>query len=118
MAAIKVYLYAKCGTCRKAVKWLNDLDIAFEELPVRETPPSLEELHLALKTNGNIRKLINTSSKDYREIGLKDKLDSMGPDAVFALLQENGNLVKRPFVVAGDKAWAGFKEDTWLERLS
>jgi arsenate reductase-like glutaredoxin family protein len=78
----------------------------------------MEELQLALRTEGNIRKLINTSSKDYREAGLKDRLDSMAPGAVFALLQENGNLVKRPFVVAGNRAWAGFKEEAWLERLS
>jgi arsenate reductase len=118
MAGLKVYCYAKCGTCRKALKWLEGHSIPYKELPIRETPPSLDELRLALKTEGNIRKLINTSSKDYREIGLKDKLDGMQPDAVFDLLRQNGNLVKRPFVIAGNKAWTGFKETVWQERLS
>ena len=118
MSGLKVYCYVKCGTCRKALKWLDEQGIPYEELPVRETPPSLAELKKALKTGGNIRKLINTSSKDYREIGLKDKLDDMSADEVFALLRENGNLVKRPFVVSGSAAWAGFNPEIWQERLS
>ncbi|MEX0330639.1 MAG: Spx/MgsR family RNA polymerase-binding regulatory protein [Puniceicoccaceae bacterium] len=118
MAGLKVYCYAKCGTCRKALKWLDARSIDYQELPIRETPPSSAELKLALKTVGSIRKLINTSSKDYRDAGLKDKLDSMSPDGVFALLRENGNLVKRPFVVQGKTAWAGFREADWEDRLS
>ena len=118
MAAAKVYLYKKCGTCRNAVKWLGEQGIAYKELAIRETPPSPTELALALKTEGNIRKILNTSSQDYRDLGLKDKLDSLTEDQVFELLQENGNLVKRPFVVASGKAWAGFKPDAWKLRFS
>ncbi len=118
MAEIKVYCYVKCGTCRKALKWLHEEEIPYKELPIRETPPSLAELKKGLKTEGNIRKIINTSSKDYRDLGLKDKLADMKPEDVFALLQKNGNLVKRPFVVANGIAWAGFKPEVWKERLS
>ena len=118
MAEIKVYCYVKCGTCRKALKWLQENGIAYRELPVRETPPSVTELEKALKTEGSIRKIINTSSKDYRELGLKDRLENMTADQVFDLLRKNGNLVKRPFVVAGATAWAGFKPEVWAERLS
>jgi arsenate reductase len=118
MSGLKVYCYVRCGTCRKALKWLDERGITYQELPVRETPPSVAELQMALKSDSNIRKLINTSSKDYREIGLKDKLDDLSADEVFGLLQENGNLVKRPFVVSGNSAWAGFNEDVWEQRLS
>ena len=118
MGNVKVYCYAKCGTCRKALKWLDGQGVPYTVYPVRETPPSVEELALGLKTIGNIRKLINTSSKDYRDLGLKDKLGSLADSDVFALLRENGNLVKRPFVVAEDSAWAGFNEEDWTQRLS
>jgi len=118
MAAIKVYCYTKCGTCRKALQWLAGQKIPYEERAIRETPPPPAELKLALKTEGNLRKLLNTSSQDYRDLGLKDKLDSMTESEVFALLQENGNLVKRPFVVAKGIAWAGFSPDIWQQRLS
>ncbi len=118
MSVIKVYCYSKCGTCRKAIKWLAERDISFEEKAIRETPPSPSELKLALQTEGSLRKLLNTSSQDYRELGLKDKLDGLTQKEVFSLLQQNGNLVKRPFVVANGKAWAGFDPDKWAALLS
>jgi len=118
MAEIKVYCYAKCGTCRNALKWLDQRKIPYRQLPVRDTPPSMAELKKALKTEGKIRRIINTSSKDYRELGLKDRLETMPAAEVFGLLRENGNLVKRPFVVTGESAWAGFNPEIWAERLS
>lgn len=33
------------------------------------------------------------------------------------LLSENGNLVRRPFLLAGGKGGAGFKEDEWQALL-
>jgi arsenate reductase len=117
MAELKVYCYTRCGTCKKALKWLDERKIGYAELAIRETPPTRAELKLALKTTGNLRRLLNTSSKDYRDLGLKDKLASMSEADVFALLRENGNLVKRPFVVRSGEAWTGFKVDEWDQRL-
>lgn len=118
MAELKVYCYTKCGTCKKALKWLNEQGIGYRELAIRETPPTKAEMKLALRTVGSLRRLLNTSSKDYRDLGLKDKLDSMSQDELFGLLRENGNLVKRPFVVGDGSAWTGFKVDEWQERLA
>jgi arsenate reductase len=117
MAQLKVYIYAKCSTCRNALKWLDENGLSYETAPIRETPPSPAELERALKGTGNIRKLLNTSSQDYRDLGLKDRLDALSTTEIFALLQDNGNLVKRPFVVTGNSAFAGFKADEWADRL-
>ena len=117
MADLKVYTYRKCSTCRKALDWLDEQAINYRELPVRESPPTRKDLKLALQTTGNIRKILNTSSQDYRDLGLKDKLGTLSESEVFGLLQENGNLVKRPFVVADGQAFAGFKADEWSARL-
>ena len=99
------------------MSWLQQQGIAYREVPIRDTPPTVAELKKALKNEGNIRRIINTSSKDYRDLGLKQKLDKMQPEEVFSLLRENGNLVKRPFVVAAATAWAGFRPETWANRL-
>ncbi|MEM6820644.1 MAG: arsenate reductase family protein [Verrucomicrobiota bacterium] len=115
---LKIYTYAKCSTCRNALKWLDGKSISYKNLPIRETPPSVAELKKALKAyDGNIRRLLNTSSQDYRSLGIKDKLDDMKPEEVFGLMQENGNLVKRPFVVDGNTFLTGFKEEEWKQAL-
>ena len=100
------------------MKWLEENGIPYREAAIRETPPSSAELRRALRTEGSLRKILNTSSQDYRDLGLKDRLDTLPEEEVFALLQANGNLVKRPFVVAGDKAWAGFKPEAWAAHLA
>ena len=36
--------YAKCSTCVKAKKWLEANSIAYEDRPIVEHPPTVEEL--------------------------------------------------------------------------
>lgn len=111
---LKVYVYHRCSTCRDALKWLDQQGIAYQDIPIRETPPSAAELKKALKfLNGDLRKLFNSSGMDYRALGLKDKLPRLSEDQALTLLSQNGNLVKRPFVLGKDFALAGFKPDAW-----
>ena len=47
--------------------------------------------------------------------GLGKKLPDMELEEQIQLLLENGNLVKRPFVLTSDSGIVGFKEDAWKE---
>lgn len=115
---LKIYTYAKCSTCRNALKWLDNKGIEYRNLAIRETPPSVPELKKMLKAyDSNIRRLLNTSSQDYRKLGIKDQLDDMPVADVFELMQQNGNLVKRPFVISPDIKITGFKPDDWEQKL-
>lgn len=115
---MKIHIYAKCDTCRKAVKWLRANGLAFEEIPIRETPPSSDELRRMLACyEGDLRKLFNTSGQDYRALGIKDTLPSLSTDEAIALLAANGNLIKRPFLLDGDRGLVGFKEEEWVKAL-
>lgn len=97
---LKVFAYSGCSTCKNALKWLKSHAIPFEEMAIRETPPSVAELKAMLAAhNGDLRRLFNVSGQDYRALGLKDKLPGMAIDAALKLLSENGNLVKRPFAI-------------------
>jgi arsenate reductase len=116
---MKVHTLKTCDTCRKAVKWLRENGIAFEEIPIREQPPTLPELRLALKSAGaDIRKLFNTSGQDYRALNLKNSLPTMPESEALALLASNGNLIKRPFLVSGSLAMAGFDPTKWSDALA
>ena len=39
-----VLVYHKCSTCQKALKWLDEHKIFFEERPIIEENPTYEEL--------------------------------------------------------------------------
>jgi len=115
---LTVYAYEKCSTCRDALKWLTDHGVSHQVKAIRETPPSKAELGKAFTLlGGDIRKLFNTSGMDYRALGMKEKLPTLSTEEAIRLLSENGNLVKRPLVVGGGTALAGFKPEVWKSAL-
>ena len=115
--SLRVYAYEKCDSCRKALRFLREKGVVAEVLPIREQPPTVEELRRALNEVGQLRRLFNTSGQDYRALGLGQKLPSMTEDDALALLSTNGNLVKRPFVLSQDWATTGFDEEEWARRF-
>jgi len=111
---LHVYTYAKCSTCRKAVKFLQTRKIAFREIPIRETPPSPAEIRAMLNAHdGQLRKLFNTSGLDYKAMSLSKKLPDMKESDALKLLAGNGNLIRRPFVIGGGIHLVGFDETAW-----
>ncbi len=110
---MKFYCYKGCATCKKAAKWLQEHGIETPMLPIREQPPSIEELRTALKAKGSIKPLFNTSGRDYRTMHMKEKLPHMSDSEALELLSQNGNLIKRPFLIDGDKVLIGFKPAEW-----
>jgi arsenate reductase len=110
-----VYAYSGCGTCRKALSWLKSRGIEPDVVPIRETPPSRQELEAALSQVGGLKSLFNASGGDYKELGLKDKLSSLTQAQALDLLASRGNLVKRPFVRVGKRYLVGFQEPAWEE---
>ena len=116
---MKVYAYKGCDSCRKAIKWLEAQGHAAEVLAIRETPPSVEELKTMLRHyNGDIKKLFNTSGRDYREMNIKEKLAASSEDELLQLLSGNGNLIKRPFLIGESIGLVGFKEALWQETIN
>jgi arsenate reductase len=115
---MKIYTYKNCDSCRKALKWLRGRGVEFEEKAIRGTPPNEAELKKMLGYyDGEVRRLFNTSGKDYREGKYKERLATMSEGEVFAELGANGNLVKRPFLLGDGFGLVGFKEAEWADRL-
>lgn len=110
--------YAKCTTCQKAKKWLDENGAVYTDRPIKEQKPTAEELRLWHKTSGlPLRKFFNTSGLLYKQMALKDKLPAMTEDEMFALLATDGMLVKRPLLVGDDFVLVGFKESEWEQAL-
>lgn len=118
MSAPVVYTYSGCATCRRAVKWLRAEGIEFREKAIRETPPSRAELqHMLTAVGGDLRRLFNTSGKDYREQKLSALLPAMSVADALGRLHGNGNLVKRPFLIDDGLGLVGFDEAEWRQAL-
>lgn len=66
-------------------------------------------------SGGDLKRLFNTSGQDYRALGMKDRLPTLTSEEAIALLADNGNLIKRPFLLdpKSGRGVTGFKEAEW-----
>jgi arsenate reductase (glutaredoxin) len=113
---ITLLYYSKCGTCRKAEKWLKDKGVKFEYRQIKEANPTAEELSQWIGDTGlPVAKFFNTSGLLYKEQNMKDKVKVLSQSALIDILASDGMMVKRPIALVGNKVLVGFKEEEWNE---
>ena len=111
---VRIFLYDRCDTCRKAVKFLKERGIVPQVVPFREQPPTVPELQRMLAITGSLRRLFNTSGGDYKSMNLAARLPDLTEAEALDLLSRHGNLVKRPFLLTGDgRGTVAFKPEEW-----
>ena len=119
MADVLFVEYPKCSTCKKAKAWLDAHGVAYTDRHIVEENPTAAELTAWHATSGlPLRRFFNTSGMLYRERNVKALLDAgMSDEDAYALLAENGMMVKRPLVVGDGFVLVGFKEAEWEQAL-
>ena len=111
--------YPKCSTCRKAQAWLDSHGLDYTLRDIKEDRPTREELALWHSRSGlPLRKFFNTSGLKYRELNLKEKMETATREELLSVLASDGKLVKRPLLVAADFVLVGFDETAWRQRLA
>lgn len=113
--------YPKCSTCKKARKWLEGNGVVFEARDIVAQNPAADELRAWRERSGlPLRRFFNTSGMLYRQLDVKQKLDTGMTDAeAYSLLASDGMLVKRPLlIVDGVPATPGFREADWAAALA
>lgn len=118
---LKVYEYAKCSTCVKALKFLDAKKVKYQKLAIVDQPPTIKELKEMLaavkERGGSLKNLFNTSGLLYKEMKISEKLPNMTEAEALKMLSEHGKMVKRPFVIGADTHLLGFKEDEWKKEF-
>lgn len=110
--------YPKCSTCKKAKKFLDENNLSYIDRHIIFNNPKKEELKEWIAKSGrDIKTFFNTSGNLYKELNLKDKLNTMSEEEKLELLASNGMLVKRPLLIKDDIILSGFKEEFWNELL-
>lgn len=107
-----------CSTCKRTRQWLDSHGISYELRDIRQDNPTRKELALWQKKNGlPLKKFFNTSGQQYRALGLRDRLASMGEEEQLEILASDGMLVRRPVLVWENGVLLGFREAEWQEAL-
>lgn len=110
--------YPKCSTCQKAKAWLNEHGVACETRHiVEETPTAAELAEWHARSGLPLKRFFNTSGLVYKNEHIKDRLPGMSEEEQYALLAQNGMLIKRPLLLLGDRVLVGFRPAEWEAAL-
>ena len=116
MKKIILYSYFKCSTCRKAAKWLDKEDCEYQFIDIVKEPPLSEYLKLALEQYSvDKKKIFNTRGKSFKSINFDT--NSLSREEIIQLLLSDGKLLKRPFLIFGEKIILGFIETEYSNYL-
>ena len=116
--AITVYQYPKCSTCRNALRWMGQHDVAHEAVDLVAHPPSAATLRDLWRRSGlPIARFFNTSGESYRAGNFKARLPALSEAEALAALAADGKLIKRPIVDTGKKVLVGFDAEAYAETL-
>ena len=118
---LRLFSYPKCGTCRKALQWLDQQGFSvgngnLELIDITLDPPGMDDLRLAFNSLGR-KRLFNTSGQSYRALGAA-AVTALSDDEALAALAADGKLIKRPFAITqAGTALVGFKPEEWQAAL-
>jgi len=98
---LTVYGIPTCGSCKKALQWLKNQDIAYEFINFKDHAPSQAEIRDWVTSLGT-KALRNTSGQSYRALG--DEKQQWTEEQWIEAFTQDAMLIKRPLIVKDGKA--------------
>lgn len=108
-----VYGIKNCDTVKKARRWLEQNEIAYEFHDVRQDGLSTELVERWLQSV-SLDTLINRRGTTWRQLDTADKQD-LDQTAAIALLIRQPTLIRRPVVETNGQCTVGFSESLFQE---
>jgi arsenate reductase (glutaredoxin) len=113
MVSIQVYGIPTCGTCKKALQWLEAQQISYEFINTKEQPPNSAQITSWVASLGE-KPMRNTSGQSYR--ALTETKDTWSDAEWITAFSADAMLLKRPIFVKDDQAIAvGFRNATEIQ---
>ncbi|MGX7393867.1 transcriptional regulator SpxA [Carnobacterium mobile] len=107
---VTLYTSPSCTSCRKARAWLEENNITYKERNIFSEPLSVSEIKSILRmTEDGTEEIISTRSKVFQDLDID--LDNLPLLDLFALIQENPGLLRRPIMVDDKRLQVGYNED-------
>ena len=107
---VTLYTSPSCTSCRKARAWLEENNITYKERNIFSEPLDIPEIKSILRmTEDGTEEIISTRSKAFQELNVD--LEELPLQDLFALIQENPGLLRRPIMVDEKRLQVGYNED-------
>ncbi|MER3427383.1 MAG: hypothetical protein C4334_04660 [Pyrinomonas sp.] len=105
--SVEFYWLPHCTTCQRAAQYLEERGIAIENRrDLKAQPLDRAEVERLAQLVGGPQQLFSKRARRYRAMGL-DKRE-LSDEEMLRLMTEEYTFIKRPVLVVGDRAVAGF----------
>jgi Spx/MgsR family transcriptional regulator len=112
---MKLYGIKNCDSVKKAVKYLKELDIAYEFIDLKQDTMDRTTIQKWLEST-QMKRLFNSRSTTYRTLGLKE-LNLEDKDKLEWLIKEP-MLIKRPVIEFDDgSVMVGFNTQEYNQKF-
>ena len=107
---LTIYTTNSCASCRKAKKWLDDMEIPYKEKNLFQYPVTREDIKLMLKNADNgFEDIISKRSKVLKEKNID--IDDMKFGELVDFIIDNPSVLKRPIIVGSDRMQVGYSDE-------
>lgn len=104
MAKLTIYQKPTCSTCRQALQLLKESGTSFTAVNYYEQRFTKSQLKALLKKAGlSPRDILRTKEALYKELTLANT--ALSDDALIDLMVAHPDLIQRPIIEKGEKAW-------------
>ncbi|NPA65883.1 MAG: Spx/MgsR family RNA polymerase-binding regulatory protein [Epsilonproteobacteria bacterium] len=111
---MKVYGIKNCDSVKKALKYLHVNEIDYDFVDFKEQKPTLQLIQKWADAVG-IKKLFNTRSTTYRNLGLKQM--NLSDEQKIEWMAKEPLLIKRPVVEKEEVVLVGYSEEEYKRNL-
>ena len=96
---LTVYVKDTCGTCRKAMDYLDERGVSYRVVDIITEPPTRAMLETNIDEN-NVKAYLNPRSAMYRDRKLSKNVPAKAE--AIRLMLEDPNLIRRPVIIRGN----------------
>lgn len=110
-----LYGISNCDTIKKAKRWLDDNNIAYDFHDYKKSGIDKKSLQTWCSEFG-FESLLNKRGTTWRKLddSLKDNVDE---NAAIEIMLENHSIIKRPVLISGKTRILGFDENAYQSLL-
>lgn len=106
---VTIYTQSSCSSSRKALKWLKDNNIAYNEKRITSQPLTLAEFKQILSmTEEGTDEIIATNSNDFKN--LKVDIDQLSIQELYNLIQQHPRMLRSPILMDEKRIQIGYNE--------
>ena len=106
---VTIYTQSSCSSSRKALKWLKENDIAYNEKRITSQPLTLAEFKQILSmTEEGTDEIIATNSNDFKN--LKVDIDQLSIQQLYNLIQQHPRMLRSPILMDEKRIQIGYNE--------